>query len=99
MRLDDVLNELSVRAEGWLWTITPDLELRMFQPGTVAAPYDLLDTGPVCQGRRCQLIQRTRDDTYANLLTGVVTGAGPATSTECFYAADGARVAGSPPSP
>jgi len=90
-RGDAVLNRLSELAPGYLWSIDASKNLRMALP--TAAPFDILDTGTVYQIGDVQ-VDRTLDDTYANRVILSVTGAGPATSTETFVAADGVSSAG-----
>lgn len=86
-RVDEVLSELCTRA-GHTWSISPTKVLRTVEVGTVAAPFDLLNSGAVYQTGDVKITQ-TLDDGYANRVTVLVTGAGPATSSESFVAADG----------
>lgn len=47
VRTDAVLNDFSVLSGGYLWAITSSKVLRMFQPGTLAAPFNIIQ-GAVC---------------------------------------------------
>jgi hypothetical protein len=95
-RFDEALQQLSDFSGGYLADVEPvNLYLRMYAPGTDAAPFDLLDSDT---GEQKQvgdlLIEPTYDDTYANRVTMVISGGGPATSAETFVAADGVSAGG-----
>lgn len=81
-RIDAIMNELAERA-GYTWKVNPDKTLRMQAVGVVASPFNLINSGPVYQTGDVS-VQTALDDTYANRIRGLVTGAGPAESTEEF---------------
>jgi hypothetical protein len=91
-RVDKVLTRLS-ETSGYVWSIDADKYLRMVDPTGVSAPFDILDSGTQYQVGDIK-VERTLDDSYANRVTVVVNGAGPATSTETFTAADGVSAGG-----
>ncbi len=40
-RIDSILDEMATLAEGWIWTIDGSKVLRMYEPGTLSAPFNL----------------------------------------------------------
>jgi len=91
VRLDKVLSRL-FEFTSYLFKVTPTKYLLMYDPLTVPAPFDLLDTGPVYQIGDVR-VDRTLNEFYANRSLVTVT-TGPATSAETFVAADGASSGG-----
>lgn len=98
-RLDECVGALGAETE-YVGGIDPDKHWRMVDPTANPAPFDLLDTGPTgsTDDTLYQVgdvkVERTLDDDYANRIIGEVRGAGPATSSETFVAADGVTAAG-----
>lgn len=88
-RIDGVLNTLSATTGyQYLWDVTASDTLRMYDPASNPAPFDVLDTGDINQIGDMK-VEPTLDEEYANRVKVIVNGAGDATSTEEFTAADG----------
>lgn len=83
---NETLDDLAASA-GYIWKIDANKKLRMWAPGDIAASFDVVDG----DGHAILDVEvdTTRNDAYANRIYVLVTGAGPATSTETFTAADG----------
>ena len=62
-RIDAILDEIATLAEGWIWTIDGSKVLRMFEPGTVSAPFNI--TIPATTWYGDLEVEPTRQD-YAN---------------------------------
>lgn len=90
-RLDECLKALTTDT-GYLPEIDPAKLFRMVLPASNAAPFNILDSGPVYQFGDL-VVDRTLDDTYANRVLGEISGGAP-TSTEVFTAADGVTSGG-----
>ena len=75
---------------------TPDNKyLRMYAPGSVSAPYDILDSDTGIAKQIGDLkVEPQRNTAWANRVTLVVKGGGPPTSQETFTAADGVSSGG-----
>lgn len=85
-RANQVLDDLCDLA-GYVWNIDYSKNLRAVASGEIACAYDVEDGDGHALGD--VTVETTREDTYANRVYVRVTGAGPATSTETFVAADG----------
>lgn len=73
VRIDTILSEISTAAEGWVWDISPTKVLYMFQPGTLAAPFNI--TMPPTTWEGDLSVSPTRTE-YANRVivdTGTLT--------------------------
>lgn len=62
-RVDAILDEIATLADGWVWTIDASKVLRMYQPGTVSAPFNI--TVPVTTWYGDLTVEPTREE-YAN---------------------------------
>jgi hypothetical protein len=95
-RVDNVLQQFSDLTGGYLYEITPDNKyLRMYAPGSVSAPYDILDSDTGIAKQIGDLkVEPQRNTAWANRVTLVVKGGGPPTSQETFTAADGVSSGG-----
>lgn len=76
VRIDDILNETASLAEGWIWSISYNKVLRMYEPGTLSAPFNI--TTPVVSHNWYGdlTVEPTRDN-YANRVivdTGSLAG-------------------------
>lgn len=94
VRLDNILGQLTTLTDyQYLWRITANKELEMYQPS--AAPFNVTDgvNDPVHQ-RGDVIVERTVNELYANRVILTISGAGPATSSEQFTAADGVSAGG-----
>ncbi len=98
LRGDEVLTTLLTAATaasggtGWVARVDPNKNLLAWAVGTVAAPNNVVEGDG--NARNDLTPDSTRNDLYANKINGVFSGAGPATSTEYFTAADGVTVGG-----
>lgn len=83
--LNDVCTEI-----GWIFRVTPDKILQVFEPGTLAAPFSLTDTNAQVRGGT---VQRRTQEQYAN--TAIVEcgeDGGTKTYNETFYGDGSTRV-------
>jgi hypothetical protein len=90
----DVLNHLAVLTAGdgepFVWRVNADNELRMFQPSTENAPFNIVEGDGSTVGD--VTVESARDSSYANKITCRI----PATATTAdiwVYAEDGAESA------
>lgn len=59
----DVLDDLSVASSGYIWEIDENRMLRMYEPGSLTAPFDITEAAQVVIGD--VVVEPTRDN-YAN---------------------------------
>lgn len=97
-RGDEILTALMTAATaadsgtGWVAKVDPSKVLRAWAVGDISCGFNVTDTTRTAVGD--VTVEKTRNDLYANKIFGIFSGAGPATSTEYFTAADGVSSGG-----
>lgn len=64
VRTEEVLNELTLASDGYIWDVDDNKVLSMIEPGTIAAPFNLIEANQDAIGD--VWVDPKRDSNYAN---------------------------------